>query len=54
MLTLKMPLMTSGLRDLDAASGSEVKEDREMPPGRNPKDLVCSGTGAEEERRRSF
>ena len=54
MLTLKMPLMTSGLRDLDAASGLEVKEDREMPPERYPEDLVCSGTGAEEERRRSF
>ena len=53
MLTLKMPLMTSGLRDLDAASGSEVKDDREMPPERYPEDLACSGKG-DEDRRRSF
>ena len=48
-LTRKMPLITSGLRELeDASEGCKVEEEREVLPGRYPDDLYRTGTEEDE------
>ena len=44
-----MPLITSGLRELeDASEGCKVEEERDVLPGRYPDDLDRTGTEEDE------